>query len=162
MPAEAIQGAFVAYWAVKMCAPLLALGVGLLTRRQLGVSGPLWIAAAMVLRWIPWFLHPGWTTKLVDRFMTDTPPIPVSVGTAVTLISLGSDLLYSVALLVLFATAIAELVESTRTRVDWGGGRFVSGLVLFLPRRGPLCAFALALAAVGSLGPGIALLLLTD
>ncbi len=161
MLASAAQVAFSISFLVHLGTALLVLSFGLLTRRQLGISTPLWIAAITALRLFVSLFYPGWNTQLVDRFMTDTPPLAISVGEAITLISLSSDVLYTGALVVLFATAMAELVEETRGRVDWGNGKFVSALLVLCCRRTQLCFVALALGAIGSVGPGIATLLLS-
>ena len=126
------------------------------------MSTPLWIAAVMALRSALGPLHSRSNTQLVDRFITDTPPVAVSVGNAIAVVSLGPDVLYTGALLVLFATTMAELVQCTQTRVDWGSGKVVSGLLLLFPMKPQLCLVALALGAIGSLGPGIAAVLMSD
>lgn len=158
---EIIQVAFVVHSVARLGIVLLVLGFGLLARRQLGMSAPLWIAAAVALQWALGLLQSAWNTELVDRFLTDTPPIPTSVGTAITVVALGSDFLYSSGLLLLFAVAMAELIECTRSRVDWGSGRFLSGLVLLFHLRTQLCVVGLALAGIGSLGPRIAAFILS-
>ena len=162
MPAGVVPVAFVVHCVVVVGTALLFLGFGLITRRRLGVSAPLWIAAVMLLHWALGLLHPGWNVQLADRFMTDTPPIETTVGAAVTVVSLGSALLYSTALLLLFAITMAELLHSTCNWVDWGHGRFIAWLGALVPIKTQLCVAALALAALGSLGPGVIVLMLSE
>ncbi|MBT6149664.1 MAG: hypothetical protein HOH74_29770 [Gemmatimonadetes bacterium] len=142
--------------------PAFLLAFGLVARRQLAVSTPLWLSAAVFLRWAISFVQPGWNAQLVDRFLSDTPPLPITVGKAISLVSLGSDLLYSIGILVLLAVAVAEFTERTRDRLNWGDGRLVSWLSRLNPVRTWLWSFALALVALGSLGPGVVTYLLSD
>ena len=62
MPTGAFQAAFAVSYSVHIGTALLFLCFGLLTRRQLGVSSPLWIAAVMALHFALGLLHPSWNT----------------------------------------------------------------------------------------------------
>ena len=63
MPSDFITVAFFVHWVVVVGTALLFLGFGLITRRRLGMSAPLWIAAAMLMHWAFGLLHPGWNTQ---------------------------------------------------------------------------------------------------
>ena len=160
MSISLFYAAFSADLAVKLAIVFLLLGYGLSAHRRLGVVAPLWLCGATTLHWAAGFLQPRWMQLLADRLNALGPPTTASFGQITSTIFYGSDLLYSFALLMLLAVAMAELVESTQACVSWGDGKLVARIGLIIRLRSRLCIAAIALVAIGSCGPGIAILLL--
>lgn len=154
--------AFATYQLIQLCFPALALAVGLVTRRQFQIVTPLWMAGALMVGGSLGLLTTSWNAQIVERFLAQDPPIAISLGEAVSLLSMGFAFLNSVAFLMLFSLLVGELIAMTRDRLDWGGGRLVGFLPALVTWRTPIGVVAVVLVAIASLGPAITASLLAD